>query len=47
MPYVFPYEDAFVYTIATLIVVLLYMRVRLARKRRASQQDRQNGQPGP
>ncbi len=35
MPYFFPYEDIFVYTIATLIVGLLYMRVRLARARRA------------
>lgn len=34
MPYVFPNEELFVYTIATLVVVLLYMRVRIARKRR-------------
>jgi hypothetical protein len=34
MPYVFPHEELFVYTIATLIVVLLYMRVRIARRRR-------------
>lgn len=34
MPYVFPNEELFVYTIATLIVVLLYTRVRIARRRR-------------
>lgn len=34
MPYVFPNEELFVYTIATLIVVLLYVRVRIARRRR-------------
>ena len=34
MPYVFPNEELFVYTITALIVVLLYMRVRIARKRR-------------
>ena len=42
MPYFFPYEDIFVYTIATLIVGLLYMRVRLARARRAHAES----QPG-
>jgi hypothetical protein len=34
MPYFFPYEDLFLYTIATLIAGLLFLRVRLARKRR-------------
>ncbi len=34
VPYLFPYEDLFVYTISLLIVGLLYMRVRYARKRR-------------
>ena len=34
MPYVFPNEELFVYTIATLIVVLLFLRVRIARRRR-------------
>ena len=34
MPYSFPYEDLFVYTTVVIIVVLLFMRVRLARKRR-------------
>lgn len=33
MPYLFPYEDLFVYTISLLIFGLLYMRVRYARKR--------------
>lgn len=34
MPYVFPHEELFVYTIATLIMALLYMRVRIARRQR-------------
>lgn len=47
MPYVFPYEDLFVYTIATLIAGLLYMRVRLTKKRRAltERNDHEQGQP--
>lgn len=34
MPYFFPYEDLFVYTIVVIIVGLLFMRVRLTWKRR-------------
>lgn len=47
MPYVFPYEDLFVYTIATLIAGLLYMRVRLTKKRRAltESNDHEQGPP--
>lgn len=32
MPYIFPYEDVFPYIIGTLIVILLIVRVILARR---------------
>lgn len=32
MPYVFPYEDTFPYIVGTLIVILLIVRVVLARR---------------
>ena len=35
MPYVFPYEDLFVYITAALIVGLLFFRVRIARRQKA------------
>ncbi len=35
MPYVFPHEDLFVYTISLLIAGLVYIRVRLVRSRGA------------
>ncbi len=37
MPYIFPYENAFVLGIATLIVALLIYRFRVVRRRRRDQ----------
>jgi len=34
MPYVFPYEDTFVYAVGALIAALLVVRMLVARKRR-------------
>lgn len=39
MPYVFPHEDLFMYITAALIVGLLFLRVRLASRRKAQQHE--------
>jgi hypothetical protein len=41
MPYDFEYENVFLYMIGTFIVLLLYIRVRLARKTGAGAEDRE------
>ncbi len=38
MPYIFPYENAFLLGIATLIVALLIYRFRVVRRRRRDQE---------
>ena len=40
MPYQFEYENLFLYTIGIFIVLLLYIRVRVARKTRAGAEER-------
>jgi len=42
MAYSFPYEDIFLYMIVVIIVGLLFMRVRLARKRREQAMTQSN-----
>ncbi len=42
MPYIFPHEDLFVYTISLLIIGLVYIRVRLIRRRRAQMDQRRS-----
>lgn len=39
MPYQFEYENLFLYTIGLFIVLLLYIRVRVARKPKADTED--------
>lgn len=47
MPYGFEHEKAFLCIVAFVIVVLLYIRVRVIRRRRKAHQSEQRNNVGP